>query len=74
MKIILLDPIGGLGYAIWTKLIGYLFTAIVYYWFRRDNLLFFHNLGISTSTLVITSHVLDMVVLLVTFIPAYLIR
>ncbi|MEM9858136.1 MAG: hypothetical protein AAF843_12300 [Bacteroidota bacterium] len=37
-------------YIFWIKIMGYLFTLITYYWYRKKHLYFYHNLGFNKRT------------------------
>lgn len=51
----------------WIKVIGYVFTAIVYYWNRKQYLYFFHNLNQNRRNLIISAVSSDLLITIILF-------
>ena len=60
-----------LPYLLWIKLLGYALQLLAYWQFRRDRLIFFHNLGFSHPRLIVGVVLLDLIVSLLVFVPVY---
>ena len=43
----------------WVKVVGFAGISLAYYWSRKKHLYFFHNLGLSTRSLLIASFIID---------------
>ena len=43
----------------WVKVVGFVGVTLAYYWSRRKHLYFFHNLGLSTRGLLVSSFIVD---------------
>ena len=43
----------------WVKVVGFAGITLAYYWSRKKHLYFFHNLGFTTRSLLISSFVMD---------------
>lgn len=49
----------------WIKVVGFAGITLAYYWTRRKYLYFFHNLGFTTSNLLIASLIMDATISLI---------
>ena len=43
----------------WVKVVGFAGITLAYYWSRKKHLYFFHNLGFTTRSLLMSSFVMD---------------
>jgi len=60
-------------YMFWLKILGYVSTAIAYYWYRKKYFFFFHNLNLRKRDLIISSFVIDIALFILVFILTYLV-
>lgn len=49
----------------WVKVVGFAAITVAYYWSRKKYLYFFHNLGFTARSLLVSSFVMDTTVSLV---------
>ncbi len=57
----------------WVKVVGFAGISLAYYWSRKKHLYFFHNLGLSTRSLLIASFIIDTALSLIILGTAHLI-
>lgn len=77
LGIYLLFRYGGLStpFIFWLKVMGYVVTALIYYWSRRKHLYFFHNLGWTLKELAGAALVIDAILtVLILVITAFFVR
>ena len=60
-----------LPFLIWIKLLGYAIQVLGYYYYRRDRLILFHNLGFSIANLITSVVILDLLVSMLVLVPLY---
>lgn len=52
-------------FILWIKVVGFAGITLAYHWSRKKHLYFFHNLGFTTRSLLISSFVMDTTLLLI---------
>lgn len=51
----------------WIKVVGFVGITLAYHWSRKKHLYFFHNLGFTTRSLLLSSFIMDTTVSLIIF-------